>query len=146
MYHRNHLLVGGIKPHYYCLPVLKSEDDQRALQQVATSGHHKFFAGTDSAPHPRSQKENACGCAGIYSAPYAVAMYAELFDSLGKLAQLNDFMSRFGADFYQLPINKQQIELIHQKQHIPETLPLGQEQVVPAGAGSTLQWSVHAAD
>ena len=146
MYHRNHLLVGGIKPHYYCLPILKSEDDQRALQQVATSGHHKFFAGTDSAPHPRSQKENACGCAGIYSAPYAVAMYAELFDSLGKLAQLNDFMSRFGADFYQLPINKQQIELIHQKQHIPETLPLGQEQVVPAGAGSTLQWSVHAAD
>ncbi len=143
LYNRNHLLAGGIKPHYYCLPILKHERDQRAVQQAAVSGNSKFFAGTDSAPHAQHRKESACGCAGIYSAPYAVAMYAEMFDTLGKLDKLDDFMGRFGADFYHLPITDEQIELIEQQQIIPHYLPFGHEQVVPVAAGSTLQWRIH---
>ena len=142
-YNRNHLLAGGIKPHYYCLPILKHERDQRAVQQAAISGHPKFFAGTDSAPHSKANKESACGCAGIYSAPYAIAMYAQVFDGLGKLDKLNDFMSLFGANFYRLPITAERIELIEQQQIIPEILPFGREQVVPVAAGSVLQWSIH---
>lgn len=143
LYNRNQLLAGGIRPHYYCLPILKHERDQLALQQAAVSGNHKFFAGTDSAPHSKTSKESACGCAGIFSAPYAVAMYAQLFDSLGKLDKLDGFMSHFGANFYRQPISNEQLELIEQAQIIPETLPFGLEQVVPVAAGSTLQWSIH---
>ena len=143
LYNRNQLLAGGIKPHYYCLPILKHERDQLALQRAAASGQPCFFAGTDSAPHAINHKESACGCAGIYSAPYAVAMYAEVFDKLGKLGQLNHFMGRFGAEFYRLPLIKEQIELIHQPQTIPNTLALGHESVVPVAAGSTLQWSIN---
>lgn len=143
LYNRNQLLAGGIKPHYYCLPILKDEHDQMAVQQAAISGNNKFFAGTDSAPHAKEQKESACGCAGIYSAPYALAMYAELFDNLGKLEKLNAFMSVFGANFYRLPINNDHIELIEQQQIIPTLLPFGNEHVVPVAAGSTLQWSIH---
>jgi len=143
LYNRNQLLVGGIKPHYYCLPILKNERDQRAVQHAAVSGSPKFFAGTDSAPHSQASKESACGCAGIYSAPFAIAMYAQVFDSLGELTKLNNFMSRFGAQFYQLPITKECIQLIEKPHVIPETLPLGQEQVVPIAAGSTLQWSIN---
>lgn len=143
LYNRNQLLVGGVKPHYYCLPILKHERDQIAVQEAAVSGNRKFFAGTDSAPHTQTRKESACGCAGIYSAPFAVAMYAQVFDSLGKLPKLNDFMSRFGAQFYQLPIIKECIELIEQPQIVPHSLPFGREQVVPIAAGSTLQWSIH---
>lgn len=143
LYNRNQLLVGGIKPHYYCLPILKHEHDQIAVQQAAVSGNGKFFAGTDSAPHSQTSKESACGCAGIYSAPYALALYTQIFDDLGKLPKLNDFMSRFGAEFYQLPTNTQQIELTEQPQTIPQTLPFGREQVVPIAAGETLRWSVH---
>lgn len=143
LYNRNHLLSGGIKPHYYCLPILKHEQDQKALQIAATSGNQKFFAGTDSAPHSQMQKENACGCAGIYSAPYAVAMYTQLFDELGKLNNLNAFMSQFGAEFYHLPILNEQIELVKQAQTIPFQLPLGDTQVVPVAAGTHLTWSVH---
>lgn len=143
LYNRNQLLVGGIKPHYYCLPILKKERDQLAIQEAAISGNGKFFAGTDSAPHAITNKESACGCAGIYSAPFAVAMYAEVFDKLGKLNQLNDFMSRFGAQFYQLPVNSHSLELIEHPQVIPKTLPFGKTRVVPIAAGSTLQWSIH---
>ncbi|MFZ4077710.1 MAG: dihydroorotase, partial [Legionellaceae bacterium] len=142
-YNRNQLLVGGIKPHYYCLPILKHERDQKAVQQAAVSGNPKFFAGTDSAPHAKTSKESACGCAGIYSAPYALAMYTEVFESLGSLAKLNDFMSRFGADFYRLPITTTRLELVKKQQVIPLSLPLGSDDVVPVAAGSTLQWSVH---
>lgn len=143
LYNRNQLLVGGIKPHYYCLPILKHEHDQLAVQQAAVSGNCKFFAGTDSAPHSQTSKESACGCAGIYSAPFALAIYAQVFDSLGELSKLNDFMGRFGANFYHLPITTERIELIEQQQVIPQVLPFGREQVVPIAAGESLQWSVH---
>lgn len=143
LYNRNHLLAGGIKPHYYCLPILKREDDQQALQQAATSGNPKFFAGTDSAPHATTAKESACGCAGIYSAPYALALYAQFFDAQGQLNRLNDFMSRFGANFYQLPVNTGQITLIKAPQTVPHSLAFGQSRVVPMAAGETLSWSIH---
>jgi len=143
LYNRNHLLAGGLKPHYYCLPILKNARDQTAILGAAASGNPKFFAGTDSAPHARAQKESACGCAGIYSAPYALALYAEAFDGLNKLPKLNDFMSMFGASFYRLPITTAHIELVNKPQTIPLTLPMGHEHVVPVAAGSLLQWSVH---
>lgn len=143
LYNRNQLLAGGIRPHYYCLPILKHETDQRAVQQAAISDSGKFFAGTDSAPHAQDKKESACGCAGIYSAPFAVAMYAQVFAALGKLEKLNHFMGHFGANFYRLPLSEERIELIEKQQIIPQVLPLGQAQVVPVAAGSTLQWSIH---
>lgn len=142
-YNRNHLLAGGIRPHYYCLPILKRENDQKALLQAATSGNRKFFAGTDSAPHSISSKESACGCAGIYSAPYAVALYTQIFDELNQLNKLDAFLGRFGAEFYHLPINQSQLVLRKIPQLIPPTLPFGEERVVPIAAGETLQWSHH---
>lgn len=142
LYNRNQLLAGGIRPHYYCLPVLKHRTDQEALQQAAVSGNPKFFAGTDSAPHVLSAKESACGCAGIYSAPYAVAMYAQLFDEMNQLNKLNAFMSVFGAAFYQLGVNQETITLEKVPQKIPDSLPLGQQSVVPVAAGSVLEWSI----
>ena len=143
MYHRNHLLAGGIKPHYYCLPVLKHEKDQRAIQQAACSGLPKFFAGTDSAPHARSHKEAACGCAGIFSAPYAVACYAHIFEELGALSKLDDFLSTFGANFYRLPKQTETITLVKQPQLVAASLPFGSEQVVPIAAGTQLNWSAY---
>lgn len=143
MYNRNQLLAGGLRPHYYCLPILKHEQDQKALLKAACSGNPKFFAGTDSAPHAIHTKENACGCAGIYSAPFALAFYTQIFDEMNHLAQLNHFMSHFGAEFYQLPINQEHIELIKSPQTIPTFLPFGKEKVVPMAAGETLLWSMH---
>ncbi|KTC92210.1 dihydroorotase [Legionella cincinnatiensis] len=143
LYNRNQLLAGGLRPHYYCLPILKHEKDQKALQLAACSGNPKFFAGTDSAPHSVHTKENACGCAGIYSAPFALALYAQVFDELNQLNQLNHFLSHFGAEFYQLPINQQHIELVKSPQIVPDYLPLGVYQVVPIAAGETIQWSIH---
>ncbi len=142
IYNRNHLLAGGIKPHYYCLPILKKETDQRALQQAAISGNRKFFAGTDSAPHAIANKESACGCAGIFSAPYAVALYTQVFEQLNHLQGLEPFLSRFGAEFYQFPVNKSLITLRKKAQLIPAKLPFGTEQVIPVAAGETLQWSI----
>ncbi|MDP3705267.1 MAG: dihydroorotase [Legionellaceae bacterium] len=143
LFNRNQLLAGGIKPHYYCLPILKHKRDQLSLQRAAVSNNPKFFAGTDSAPHAFQQKESACGCAGVYSAPFAVAMYAQIFDTLGGLDKLESFMSNFGAEFYHLPSQSERIELIQQQQTIPLMLPFGNKQVVPLAAGSTLQWSIH---
>lgn len=143
LYNRNHLLAGGLRPHFYCLPILKHEQDQLALQQAIISGNPRFFAGTDSAPHAIATKESACGCAGIYSAPFAVALYAQIFDELNQLNKLNHFLSHFGAEYYQLPINKEQIELIKTPQNIPKELPFGQNKVVPIAAGETLTWSIH---
>jgi len=142
-YNRNDLLAGGIRPHYYCLPILKRESDQQALQKAAISGNPKFFAGTDSAPHAKANKESACGCAGIYSAPYAIAMYTQIFDHLGKLNKLNAFLGQFGSEFYQLPLNQSELTLIKTPQSVPETLPLGNERVVPVAAGENLEWSVY---
>lgn len=143
LYNRNKLLAGGIRPHYYCLPILKHETDQNALKIAATSGSPKFFLGTDSAPHAIHMKENACGCAGIYSAPFALALYTQLFDELNQLDKLNDFTSRFGAEFYELPVNKEQIQLVKLPHTIPETMPFGKELVVPMAAGETINWSIH---
>lgn len=143
MFNRNHLLAGGIRPHYYCLPILKQQKDQQALQEAAVSGNPKFFAGTDSAPHAQSNKETACGCAGIYSAPYALALYAQVFDELDAIEQLNAFMGHFGAHFYQLPVATSRIELINIPQTIASSLMVGDEPVIPVAAGSTLEWSIH---
>lgn len=143
LYNRNQLLTGGIRPHYYCLPILKSEANQKALQQAAISGNPKFFAGTDSAPHAQNTKENNCGCAGIYSAPYALALYTQLFDQLQKLEKLDHFMGHFGARFYRLPVNQQQLILHKKPQQIPYILPLGDDKVVPVAAGEILPWSVY---
>jgi dihydroorotase len=142
-YNRNQLLAGGIKPHYYCLPILKHERDQRALQFAAVSGNSHFFAGTDSAPHLRSQKESQCGCAGIFSAPYALSIYAEVFHQFGKLDRLDAFMGQYGAAFYGLQRNQSMIELLNQPQVIPEVLNFDFGQIIPIGAGTTLQWRVN---
>lgn len=139
---RNDLLVGGIKPHYYCLPVVKRRRHQEALIQAATSGESCFFLGTDSAPHVRSKKESSCGCAGIYSAHAAIELYAEAFEKAGKLPFLEDFASRFGAEFYGLPLNTNTITLRRQAWTVPEVLSFGDEVLVPFFAGKTLQWKL----
>ncbi|MBA2648324.1 MAG: dihydroorotase [Legionella sp.] len=143
LYHRNALLAQGLKPHMYCLPILKHERDQKALQKAACSGNPKFFAGTDSAPHAIETKESACGCAGIYSAPFAVALYAHLFDKLNQLQKLDDFLGRFGATFYQLPLSRNKVELIKSAQKIPDSMAFGSSRVVPMAAGELISWSVH---
>ena len=143
LYERNQLLAGGIRPHYYCLPILKRASDRQALQQAAVSANPKFFAGTDSAPHAQGTKETDCGCAGIYSAPYAVCLYTQLFDELGQLDKLDAFLGFFGAQFYELPINTTQLSLRKIPQKLPKSLPLGDNAVIPIEAGNTLPWSIH---
>ncbi len=138
---RNHLLSGGIKPHYYCLPILKKEQDRLRLLEAATSGNPKFFLGTDSAPHATSAKENTCGCAGCYSMPYAIEYYAEAFDSVGKIDKLDDFAGRFGAEFYEVPVNEQSIELIKKPQVIKQSFDYLDETITPFMAGQTLNWT-----
>lgn len=138
---RNHLLSGGIKPHYYCLPILKTESDRLSLLAAATSGNPKFFLGTDSAPHATSTKENDCGCAGCYSMPYAIEYYAEAFDNVGKINKLSDFAGRFGAEFYELPINQNTIELVKQPQTLAEQFDYLGESITPLMAGQTLNWT-----
>ncbi len=142
LYNRNHMLLGGIKPHYYCLPILKQRLDQKALLQAATSGSPQFFLGTDSAPHSVAQKQSACGCAGIYSAPFALSLYATAFEQCNALAKLNDFASVFGANFYQLPVNDTKITLTRQKKVVPESLSFGTEKVIPIASGQELDWSI----
>ena len=143
LYNRNQLLANGLKPHYYCLPILKHADDQAALIRAAVSGNPKFFAGTDSAPHAIASKESACGCAGIYSAPFAIALYAHIFEINNQLPRLDNFLSRFGADFYQKPYNNHHLTIERTPQYVPLTLPLGTTDVVPIAAGEILSWSVH---
>lgn len=141
LYNRNHLLAGGIKPHFYCLPILKTESDQLALQQAALSGSPKFFLGTDSAPHAIDAKQSACGCAGIYSAPYAMPLYIAFFEQHQQLSKLEPFASFFGADFYRLPRNTAKVTYIKQPQTVPNALCLGSQQVRPIAANETLAWS-----
>jgi len=139
---RNAIFAGGIRPHNYCLPVLKREEHRIALLEAATSGNPRFFLGTDSAPHEKGAKESACGCAGCYSAFNALGLYAEAFESVGKLDKLEGFASLFGPDFYALPRNTKKITLLKQAQNIPAELPLGDATIVPLRAGETIAWSL----
>ena len=140
---RNDLLVGGIKPHNFCLPVLKRSTHQQALRQAVASGSNKFFLGTDSAPHSKKAKENACGCAGCYSAWSALELYTQVFDELNALDKLEGFASFHGADFYGLPRNTNTVTLVKQSWTVPEyvTLPDG-EAIVPFFAGKTVDWKI----
>ncbi len=140
---RNDLLVGGVRPHNFCLPVLKRRTHQLALQEMAVSGHPRFFLGTDTAPHTRDRKECACGCAGCYSAPAALPLYAELFEQLGALDKLEGFASHFGPDFYGLPRNTGRVRLVRQPWTVPAQLTLADgHQLVPYWADRPLQWQV----
>ncbi len=139
---RNAIFAGGIRPHNYCLPVLKREEHRVALLEAATSDNPRFFLGTDSAPHAKGAKEAACGCAGCYSAFNALGLYAEAFESVGKLDKLEGFASFFGPDFYSLPRNIKRITLAKQAQKIPAELPLGDATIVPLRAGETIAWSL----
>ena len=145
LYNRNHMLVGGIRPHYYCLPILKRERHRQALLAAATSGNPKFFLGTDSAPHAQGDKESACGCAGAYTAPAAIELYAEAFEAAGALARLEGFSSHFGPDFYGLPRNADTITLVREPWQLPTSLPYAAGQrIVPLRAGETLAWKLQA--
>ncbi|HET8874737.1 MAG TPA: dihydroorotase [Casimicrobiaceae bacterium] len=140
LYSRNALFAGGLRPHLYCLPVLKRETHRRALVAAATSGSPKFFLGTDSAPHAKAAKETACGCAGCYSAPVALALYAEAFEDAGALDRLEGFASLHGAAFYGLAPNADAITLVRETSRVPDTLPFGDDRIVPLGAGTDLRW------
>ncbi len=142
LYNRNAIFTGGVRPHYYCLPVLKRETHRLALVQAATSGSPKFFLGTDSAPHPTHLKEHASGCAGCYTALSAMELYAQAFDAAGALDKLEGFASFYGADFYGLPRNTSRLTLRKESWTLPETLPFGEASLKPLGAGEVLQWRV----
>jgi len=139
---RNALFLGGIRPHHYCLPVLKRETHREALVEAATSGNPKFFLGTDSAPHARGAKEGACGCAGIYTAHAAIELYAAAFEEAGALDKLEGFASAFGAGFYSLPLNRDTITLERAEWRVPERLAFGGEELVPLRAGETIPWKL----
>jgi dihydroorotase len=142
MFNRNDMLVGGIRPHYFCLPILKRSSHQNALRDAAISANPKFFLGTDSAPHTTANKENSCGCAGIYTGHAAIEFYTEVFDQLGALDHLQGFASHFGADFYRLPRNTDTITLEKQTWTVPSQLPLGKEFLTPLRAGKEISWRV----
>ena len=145
LYNRNALFKGGIRPHYYCLPVLKREQHRQALVQAATSGNAKFFLGTDSAPHAKHSKESACGCAGIFSAPLAIELYARAFDDNQALDKLEGFASFHGADFYGLPRNTGTITLKKENWTVPQDYPFGDERIVPIHAGEIESWKLEQA-
>ena len=142
LYNRNTMLVGGIRPHFYCLPILKRETHREALVKVATSGSKKFFLGTDSAPHAQHTKENACGCAGCYSAHTSIELYAEAFETAGALDKLEGFASLYGPDYYHLPRNKDTITLSKEDWQVPATLGFGEHQLVPLRAGEKMTWKL----
>lgn len=142
LYNRNAIFSGGIRPHYYCLPILKREEHRQELVRVATSGNSRFFLGTDSAPHVKGTKENACGCAGCYTAWHAMPLYAEVFDQANALDRLEAFASHFGPDFYNLPRNTGKLILKRQAQQIPNEFPIGASTVVPLRAGESLAWTI----
>lgn len=142
LYNRNAILVGGIHPHFYCLPVLKRETHRQALLRAATGGNPRFFLGTDSAPHQKGHKETACGCAGMYSAPAALELYAEAFEQAGALDKLEAFASLNGPRFYGLPVNEGTITLVKEDWTMPDELPLGDHIVVPMRAGEQVSWKL----
>lgn len=142
LFNRNHMLAGNIRPHFYCLPVLKRNNHQQSLIQAATSGNTKFFLGTDSAPHATSKKEQACGCAGSYTAPAAIELYATAFEQARALDKLEAFASFHGADFYRLPRNTDTITLQKSPWQVPASIAFGDEQITPLCAGDTLAWQL----
>lgn len=137
---RNALFTGGIRPHLYCLPVLKTEYDRQTLLDMVASGNPRFFLGTDSAPHARDTKENACGCAGVFSSHAGIELYAEAFEAVGALARLEGFASEFGADFYGLPRNEERVTLVKEAWDIPAHYPFGSGELVPLRAGERITW------
>ena len=137
---RNALFAGGIRPHHFCLPILKREEDRQALIQAAVSGNPKFFLGTDSAPHARNTKEAACGCAGIYCAHAAIELYAEVFGAADALDKLEGFASIYGPGFYGLPRNQDHVTLVEEEWNVPTELPFDKETLVPFRAGGTVRW------
>lgn len=142
LFSRNILFKGGIRPHFYCLPILKREEHRLAILQAATSGNPKFFLGTDSAPHSRDSKESSCGCAGCYSALHAMELYAEAFESVDALDKLEAFASFYGSDFYQLPRNTEQITLTKATWRVPDELPFPESGLVPLRAGEEITWQM----
>ena len=142
LYNRNDLLVGGVKPHYYCLPILKRNIHQQALLEAATSGSKKFFLGTDSAPHATGAKESACGCAGCYTARSAIELYTEAFESMSALDKLEAFASHNGPDFYGIERNTDTITLVKQPWTMPADVPFGEHRVKPLRAGETINWQL----
>lgn len=145
LYNRNEIFKGGIRPHYYCLPVLKRETHRQALVKAATSGSKRFFLGTDSAPHAKGLKEHACGCAGCYTALHAMELYAQAFEQAGALDQLEAFASFNGPDFYQLPRNGGSITLVREDWQMPAELPFADTSIVPLNSGETLHWKMRTA-
>jgi len=142
LYNRNAMLAGGIRPHYYCLPIIKRETHRKALVKAAVSGNPKFFLGTDSAPHAQHAKESACGCAGIYSSHAAIELYAEVFEQADALDKLEGFASFYGADFYGLPRNTDKIKLTKQEWTVPDSLAFGEERLIPLRAGEKISWQL----
>lgn len=142
LYNRNAMLVGGIRPHFYCLPILKRETHREALVKAATSGSKKFFLGTDSAPHAQHTKENACGCAGCYTAHSAIELYAEVFEAAGALDKLEAFASFYGADYYGLPRNTEKVTLRKEEWEIPASVGFGEHRLVPLRAGEKMKWKL----
>ena len=140
LYNRNALLAGGVRPHFYCLPLLKREEHRLALLEAATSGNPKFFLGTDSAPHASGAKESACGCAGCYTAHAALELYVEAFESAGALDKLEGFASFHGADFYGLPRNRDTLTLVKSEWQVPDSYGYGDDRLVPLRAGEPLAW------
>ncbi|WP_145529988.1 dihydroorotase [Yersinia alsatica] len=144
MFNRNHMLVGGIRPHLFCLPILKRGTHQEALRQAVASGSERFFLGTDSAPHAKHRKESSCGCAGVFNAPSALPAYATVFEEMHALQHLEAFCSLNGPRFYNLPVNEDFVELVRTPFQQPEEIPLGNESIIPFLAGQTINWSVKA--
>ncbi|WED29111.1 dihydroorotase [Vibrio sp. DW001] len=142
LFNRNHMLVGGIRPHLFCLPILKRNIHQKALIEAATSGNKKFFIGTDSAPHSQDKKENSCGCAGSYTAHAAIELYAEVFEKENKLENLEAFTSHNGPDFYGIPRNSDNITLTKESWHVDKTMPFGTDTVIPIRADEQIYWKV----
>ena len=142
LYNRNAMFKGGMRPHYFCLPVLKREVHREELGKAAISGNPKFFLGTDSAPHAQHTKENACGCAGIYTAHAAIELYAEAFENLGALDKLEGFASCYGADYYRLPRNTGKITLRKESWQVPDSLAFGEHRLVPLRAGEKVTWKI----
>jgi dihydroorotase len=142
LYNRNAMLVGGIRPHFYCLPILKRETHREALVKAATGGNKKFFLGTDSAPHAQHTKENACGCAGCYSAHSAIELYAEAFENAGALDKLEGFASFYGADYYGLPRNTDKVTLRKEEWQLPASVGFGEHLLVPLRAGERMKWKL----
>ena len=144
LWNRNAIFSGGLRPHWYCLPVLKREQHRQALVVAATSGSPRFFLGTDSAPHAARLKEHAAACAGCYTAPHAIELYATAFERAGALEKLEAFASFHGPDFYRLPRNKTRVTLRRERWQIPESLPFGDDSIVPLASGETLEWRLDA--